>query len=422
MKVLIVGGGGREHALGWKIGQSPQVTDLFFAPGNGGTVHLGKNLPIEATNIGELIIAARACAIDLAVIGPEAPLALGIVDEFQKAGISAFGPSKRAARIEISKVFAKELMEEYGIPCAKGVVFSTYSGAENYLSSKSFPLVIKVDGLAGGKGVTIAANMEEAKSALKRALIDGVYGDAGNEVIIEECLVGRETSFIVFTDGKTIVLMLPACDYKRVFDGDEGPMTGGMGAYCPSRFVTPALTKRILDTIIHPVIAAMAKENRPYKGVLYAGLMLTNEGPKVLEFNARFGDPETQVQLPLLKADLVDIMLAAILGNLNQIKVKWEENVSCVGVVMASAGYPGYYEKNFLITGLNKLDREVFAFHNGTKRDEQDGQRLLTDGGRVLTLVGKGKDINLVRQKIYSNLPLVDFYKKYYRQDIAEGV
>jgi phosphoribosylamine--glycine ligase len=415
MKVMVIGCGAREHTLVWKLSQSKMVKDIFVAPGNAGTAQIAKNLDISPTNLDALAGAAKDNKIDLVVVGPEAPLAAGIVDSLQSLGIAAFGPTKEAALIESSKVFAKMLMHKYGIPCAKDAVFSSFREAEAYVKEQSIPLVIKADGLAAGKGAIVAQSMEEALKALSDIMEKRVFGDAGNQVLVEECLVGRETSLLAFADGKTVVPMVPARDYKRAFDHDQGPNTGGMGCYSPSRFLDKESRDKAIKTIVEPVVKAMAKERGPYRGVLYTGLMLTSEGPKVLEFNARFGDPETQVQLPLLKSDLVDIMFAVINGNLAKAKVEWRDD-ACVGVVMASGGYPGSYKQGYPITGLDKVAKDIQIFHAGTKAD---GGKVCTAGGRVLTVVATGKTIAETREKVYLNLPHIRFDNCHYRKDIA---
>jgi len=412
---MVVGGGAREHTLVWKLRQSTKVADVYVAPGNAGTAAIARNLDISPTDLDALSRAAQDYKIDLAVIGPEAPLAVGIVDILQSLGIPAFGPTKEATLIESSKVFAKRLMHKYGIPCARDAIFSSLNEAQDYARKQHPPLVIKADGLAAGKGAIVAQSTEEALRALSDIMEARVFGDAGNQVLVEECLVGQETSLLAFTDGKTVVPIVPARDYKRAFDHDLGPNTGGMGGYSPPGFFNPDLTNMLTKTILEPAVQAMAQEGRPYKGVLYAGLMLTSEGSKVLEFNARFGDPETQVQLPLLKSDLVDIMLAVIDGTLERTEIEWSDG-ACVGVVMASGGYPGSYKTGFAITGLDKVDSVLLVFHAGTK---VDGGKTYTAGGRVLTVVATGKTVADAREKVYHNLPQVDFEGRHYRKDIA---
>ena len=415
LKIMVVGGGAREHTLVWKLLQSSKVSEVYVAPGNAGTAAIAKNLDISPTDLDALSRAAKDNRIDLVAIGPEAPLAAGIVDMLQSLGIPAFGPTSEATLIESSKVFAKGLMHQYGIPCGRDAVFSFFDEAQDYVRKQRPPLVIKADGLAAGKGAIVAQSTEEALKALSDIMETRVFGDAGNQVLVEECLVGRETSLLAFTDGKTVVPIVPARDYKRAFDQDLGPNTGGMGGYSPPDFFNPDLTSTLTKTILEPAVEAMAQEGRPYKGVLYAGLMLTSEGPKVLEFNARFGDPETQVQLPLLKSDLVDIMLAVIDGTLERTRLEWSDD-ACVGVVMASGGYPGSYEAGFPITGLDEIDPDLLVFHAGTR---VDGGKICTAGGRVLTMVATGRTVADAREKVYHNLPQVHFEARHYRKDIA---
>jgi len=413
---MVIGGGGREHTLVWKIAQSPKVNKVFVAPGNAGTALIAENLVIHPTDIEALGKVAKAKGIDLVVVGPEIPLALGIVDYFDSLGIPAFGPTKAAARIESSKVFARNLMKKYGIPCPKGKIFSSYSEAREYLERHQLPVVVKADGLAAGKGVIIASSRQEAIKALNDIMKTKIFGSAGERVIIDEYLSGRELSLIAFTDGKTVSPMVPACDYKKIWDNDKGPNTGGMGSYSPPGFFPAELIEKATNTILLPAVRAMANEGITYKGVLYAGLMVTDKELLALEFNCRFGDPETQAVLPLLKTDLVDILLAVIQGNLDQVKIEWSSE-ACVGVVMASAGYPGSYKKDLLIEGLDKVGKDLLIFHAGTKLGD-DGI-IYTNGGRVLTVVSTGKDMVEAREKVYSNIPKIYFEGCHYRKDIA---
>jgi len=417
LKILVVGGGAREHTLTWKLTQSPKVTEIYVAPGNAGTAQIAHNLDISPSNIEGLAETAREKRIELVVVGPEVPLADGIVDYFQNIGIPIFGSTKAASQIESSKVFAKELMQKYGIPCARSASFSEYTQAKEYVRQQEPPIVIKADGLAAGKGVTVADSIPQALDALSNFMETKSLGAAGDRVIVEECLSGEEMSSFAFTDGKSVIPMVAACDYKRAFDNDRGPNTGGMGSYSPPHFYSSTLAKKVKETVMEPTIRAMAQEKRPYKGVLYSGLMLTTKVPKVLEFNARFGDPETQVTLPLLKTDLVDIVLNVINGNLDQINIEWSED-ACVGVVMASAGYPGSYKTGFPITGLDELDKDILVFHAGTKIGNKPGQ-VLTDGGRVLTVVATGKTIAEAREKVYNDISRIHFEGCHYRKDIA---
>jgi phosphoribosylamine--glycine ligase len=416
LKVMVVGGGAREHALVWKLSQSHKVDEIYVAPGNAGTQAIAHNLNIAPTSIKALAEAAQEYRIDLTVVGPEVPLSLGIVDLFQSLGLPIFGPTQAATRLESSKVFSKELMQKYGIPCARGEVFSSVSQAKEYVKSHPAPMVIKAEGLAAGKGVIVATSREKALEAVSDMMEKKALGTAGDRVIIEECLNGQEVSLLAFTDGRSVLPMVPACDYKRAFDGDQGPNTGGMGSYSPPGFFDQSRVEQVRRTILEPAVQAMAQEGAPYKGVLYAGLMVTSEGVKVLEFNARFGDPETQVIVPRLKTDLVDIMLAVVEGKLDKAGIEWSDE-ACVGVVMASGGYPGSYKTGFPITGLDKLDEDILVFHAGTK--EKGG--VVTDGGRVLTGAARGGTLGEARARVYSNLPRIHFEDCHYRRDIAAG-
>jgi len=414
LKVLVVGSGAREHSLVWKFARSPKVEEIYVAPGNAGTATIAHNLDISPTNLEDLNEAARQYNIDLTMVGPEAPLTLGIVDLFQKHGMPIFGSTQAATQLESSKVFAKQLMEKYGIPCAQGAIFSSFSEASDYVKKQSYPIVIKADGLAAGKGVIIATSLDEALETLADIMEKKVFGTAGERVIIDEYLNGKEVSLLAFTDGINVLPMVPACDYKRVFDGDLGPNTGGMGSYSPPSFVDQHHIELVQHTILEPVVRAMSQEGMPYKGVLYAGLMVTSEGTKVLEFNARFGDPETQALIPRLKTDLVDITMAVINNTLPEISIDWSRE-ACVGVVMSSEGYPGRYKTGFPISGLDKLEEGILVFHAGTKL----GEEVYTDGGRVLTVVAMGKTVAEARAKVYNNLPLIHFEGCHYRNDIA---
>lgn len=402
----------------WKLAQSPKVKEILVAPGNAGTDQIAQNVDISPTNIEALVRAAEENRIDMTVVGPEAPLAEGAADEFLARGLPIFGPTKAATEIESSKVFAKELMRKYKIPCARSAAFSEYPRAKEYVLKQIPPIVIKADGLAAGKGVIVCDSITEALDALYSLMELKSVGAAGNRVIIEEYLVGKEMSTFAFTDGSTVVPMVPACDYKRIYDGDEGPNTGGMGSYSPPYFFNLNLAKSVEETIMKPTIKAMQTEGKPYRGVLYGGLMITDNKPKVLEFNARFGDPETQVTLPQLKTDLLDIMLAVTDNTLDQVNIEWSED-ACVGVVMASAGYPGSYKTGFPITGLNSLEKDILVFHAGTKTSSKRGQ-VLTSGGRVLTVVATGKTTREAREKVYNNIPQIHFEGCHYRKDIAK--
>jgi len=416
LKVLVVGGGGREHTLAWKIAQSPRVKKVFVAPGNAGTAAIAENLDVWPTDIEGLGNVAKEKGIDLVMVGPEVPLASGIVDYFNYLGIPIFGPTRAAAQIESSKVFARQLMEKHGIRCPKGAVFSSHAEASEYLRQHDLPVVIKADGLAAGKGVIIADSLPEAQKALDDIMVAKIFGPAGHGVIIDEYLSGPEVSLIGFTDGKTVSSMMPACDYKKVGDNDQGPNTGGMGSYSPPGLFSRQMAKDVARGILLPAVKALAKAGMPYKGVLYAGLMIVKGEPVVLEFNARFGDPETQVILPLLKTDLVDILLAVVHGKLAEIKIEWRHQ-ACVGVVMSSGGYPGSFKTGLPVKGIDSVDKDVLVFHAGTKL-RNDGV-VYTDGGRVFTVVGVGKNMAEAREKVYRNIDRIHFEGCYYRKDIA---
>jgi len=416
LKVLIVGGGGREHALAWKLKQSPRVRELYVAPGNAGTSKLAHNLDISTGDLKGLAAAAKAKGIGLTVVGPEGPLASGIVDLFIEQGLAVVGPTRAAARIESSKAFARELMQKMRIPCAKGATFKSFAEAKAYLDRNPVPVVVKADGLAAGKGVVVAETREEALKALRDTMETRTFGSAGDTVVIEERLIGREVSLLAFTDGETVVPMVPACDHKRVFDGDTGPNTGGMGCFSPPRFFDDSLTREIVRTVLEPAIKGLAQAGCPFSGILYAGLMVTSDGPKVLEFNARFGDPETQVILPRMKTDLLEVLQAISKRRLNKVEVEWKPD-PCVGVVLTSGGYPGNYQKGFPIFGLDKMDPDVMAFHAGTRLDHDKG--VVTDGGRVLTVAAPGRTMADARTRAYSNIHRISFSGCHYRKDIA---
>ena len=425
MKVLVVDSGARGHTLAWKLAQSPKVKELYVAPGNAGTATIAENWRIDPTDIRGLVGAAKDFKIDLVVVGPEAPLVGGLANACQAVNIPVFGPTAGATLIESSKCFSAELMAEYGIPHAPSQGFDTFARAKRFLTDPHNTLladgiVVKGDGLAAGKGVVVTDNVEEALTSLENFMLKRTLpGSAGNRVLICQRLRGREMSVMGFTDGQAVKPIVPACDYKPVFDDDQGPYTGGMGSYAPSEFIDPVTLKRIVNEILLRAVQAMETERKPYKGVLYGGLRMTDEGPKTQEFNARFGDPETQVQLPLLKTDLVDIMLAVINGTLSQLNIEWSDEV-CVGVVMASVGYPGTPKTNLLISGLDKVDPDILVFHAGTKLGEKPGE-ILTAGGRVLTVVATGKTITEARKKVYANVPRIQFEGCHYRKDIGLG-
>jgi len=418
MKVLVIGSGGREHTLAWKINQSPKVSQIYCAPGNTGISQLVKCIDISADNIEKLADFAKKEKVDLTVVGPELPLSKGIVNEFNKKGLRIFGPSKEATEIESSKVFSKYLMKKYNIPTANYEVFQNSEKAFNYIKQQTFPLVIKADGLAAGKGVFIVKNLVQARNALNALMEEKNFGEAGRQVVIEEFLEGEEISILAFCDGKTIMPMVSSQDHKKIFDNDQGPNTGGMGAYSPVPFYPDELEKRVLEEILKPTIKGLQSEGREYKGVLYAGLILTKEGPKVLEFNARFGDPETQVVLPRLKTDLIDILNAVIEGSLHKINIEWNNN-SAVCVVVASGGYPGKYQKDKIISGLKRLEKmeDVIAFHAGTKFQ---GGKIVTSGGRVLGITAWDETISKAKERAYKGVKKIYFEDIYYRKDIAE--
>ncbi|OMF24399.1 phosphoribosylamine--glycine ligase [Paenibacillus sp. FSL H8-0548] len=416
MRILVVGGGGREHAIVWALKKSEKVKEIFCAPGNAGIAQLAECVPIAVNQFDELIRFARDAAIDLVFVGPDDPLADGIVDAFEAAGIGAYGPRKNAAEIEGSKIFMKNLLRKYEIPTAKYETFTEFEAALAYLREQSAPIVIKADGLAAGKGVTVAATLEEAEQALRDMMVNKVFGEAGSQIVIEECLVGQEMSILAFVDGETVRAMVPAQDHKPIFDGDKGPNTGGMGTYTPLPHIDPAIIEESIQNIIIPTAKAMVSEGRPFRGVLFAGLMITKDGPKTIEFNARMGDPETQVVLPRLQTDLIDIVLASMNGNLDQLDIQWSDEAA-VCVVVASEGYPASYPKGRVITGLAEAEAQgALIFHAGTA--EQDGQ-FVTNGGRVLGIVGRGRDIAEARARAYEAVSVIDFEGKQNRTDIA---
>jgi phosphoribosylamine--glycine ligase len=417
MKVLVVGGGGREHALVWKVAQSPKVTKIYAAPGNAGIAQLAECAPIKAEDIPELLSFARDKAVDLTIVGPEGPLSMGIVNEFEKAGLRIFGPSGNAAEIEASKRFSKDLMKKYHIPTAEYGVFTDKAAAEAYISEKGAPIVVKADGLAAGKGVVVAETVAEALKALDLIMYQKAFGKAGDRVVVEECLRGEEASFMAFTDGKAVVPMASSQDHKRVFDADKGPNTGGMGAYSPAPIVTKKLERKIMETIMVPAVRAMEKEGRLFKGVLYAGLMIHDSEVKVLEFNARFGDPETQPVMARLDTDLIEIIEAILAGNLAKIDIKWKPE-SAVCVVMASGGYPGKYEKGKEIKGLEKAAerKNVMVFHSGTSIKNS---KIVTDGGRVLGVTGLGAVVAAAIDTAYAGVREISFDGAHYRRDIG---
>ena len=419
MNVLVIGSGAREHAIAWKLAASPSVDALFVAPGNAGTATIATNVLTANTPSEQLVNWVQEHNIDLTIVGPEVPLAEGIVDRFQQIGLPIFGPTKAAARIEASKVYAKELMLRHAIPTANFKVFHSYQEGHTFLQGHTRPVVVKADGLASGKGAFVCQGKEEALAALYDCMEARIFGEAGERVVVEERLYGDEVSVFAFVDGEHISTLVAACDYKRLLDEGDGPNTGGMGSYTPPHFWEPGLAQRIREDIMQPVVKALAEEGAPYKGVLYAGLMITSDGPKVVEFNCRLGDPEAQVILPLLHTNLVDISLACIEGKLHLLPIQWAKD-ACVGVVMASGGYPGNYDRGISITGLDVLDERALVFHAGTKESYGAGERhVVTDGGRVLTMVGVGESLSQARELAYQNVERIHFQGAHYRQDIA---
>jgi phosphoribosylamine---glycine ligase len=416
MNVLIIGSGAREHAIAWKLRQSPRLGDLFAAPGNPGIAELGTNLPVQDMNFDGIVHACREQRIDLVVVGNEDPLADGLVDRLTVEGIAAFGPSRAAAEIEWSKVFSKELMARHGIPTAPFRVFDDASEAKAYTESRGGPLVVKADGLAKGKGVIVCASPAEAIDAIESVMVRREFGASGERVVIEERLSGREVSAQAFTDGRTVAHLPFACDHKPIFDDDRGPNTGGMGAYSPADWLSDGIGAAIRAHVTEAALRAMAEEGRPYRGVLYPGLMVTSQGPMVIEFNCRMGDPEAEVVLPRLESDLLDVFWAVVTNRLHEIELRWSSH-ACVGVVLASGGYPGSYEKDSAIEGLDDLDADVLAFHAATRRNESGA--LVTGGGRVLTLVASGPTMDAAREKAYRNVERVRFPGMHYRRDIG---
>lgn len=417
MKVLVVGSGGREHAICWKLLQSPKVDKIYCAPGNAGIGEIAELVPIGAMEFDKLAEFAKANDIGLTVVGMDDPLVGGIVDKFEEEGLRVFGPRANAAIIEGSKAFSKELMKKYNIPTAAYETFDNYEKALEYIKNGDFPVVLKADGLALGKGVLICNNLEEAEAGLNTIMIDKKFGDSGNKVVIEEFLTGQEMSVLSFCDGKTIVPMVSAQDHKRALDGDKGLNTGGMGTFSPSRYYTPEIAEECMETIYKPTVEALNKEGRTFKGIIFFGLMLTPKGMRVIEYNARFGDPETQVVLPRLKTDLFEIFEACVDGTLDKINVEWEDNgTACV--VLASGGYPESYQKGYEITGLEeaKKDPNIIVFHAGTAL--KDG-KFVTNGGRVLGITGIGKNLDEAIKIAYEGVKIVDFKDKHFRKDIG---
>jgi phosphoribosylamine--glycine ligase len=417
MKIFVIGGGGREHALVWKLSQSPKVKQLFCAPGNPGIAKIAQCVEIRPDDLAGLYSFAQSHKIDLTVVGPELPLTLGVVDNFQQAGLRIFGPTKAAAMIETSKVYAKQFMKTYHIPTAKAQSFDTIKKALTYTRQQQFPLVIKADGLAAGKGVIIARTLDEAETAIRQIMESKVFGSAGERIVVEEFLEGEEATVLVFTDGHGINLMPSSQDHKRLKDGDQGANTGGMGAYAPTPVVTSVIQDQVLRRIVKPTLQGLSKEGSPYKGVLYVGLMICQDGPRVLEFNCRLGDPEAQVVLPLLDSDLVDVLEAVIDERLDRANIRWK-TASAICVVLASAGYPGELKIGLPISGLDQAGQleQVFVFHAGTALRQN---RVVTDGGRILGVTALGSDLQSARDRVYEAVGKVRFDGMQYRRDIG---
>jgi phosphoribosylamine--glycine ligase len=418
MDVLLIGSGGREHAIAWKLAQSKNLGKLYIAPGNAGTAKCGENVPIPATDIGKLVDFARQHEVGLVVVGPEDPLAAGVVDALEEAGIKAFGPSAAAAQLEADKAFAKQLMRASAISTAEGRIFERFSDAKAYIASRDEAVVVKAAGLAMGKGVIVCDDPADGILAAEKIMVDRVFGSAGDRVVVEDKLLGEETSILAFVDGRNIYVMESSQDHKPIGDGDTGPNTGGMGAYSPAPVVTEEMMDRITREILVPVVDGMNRNGTPYKGVLYAGLIITGAGPRVLEFNVRFGDPETQPIFMRLKSDLLDVCLAVCDGRLDRVTLAWDPRPA-VCVVMASGGYPGDYEKGKKITGLNEAEhmKNVVVFHAGTKKHDGD---IVTNGGRVLGVTALGEGIAQAKARAYEAVDKVEFEGAYCRRDIAD--
>ncbi len=417
MRVLVIGSGGREHALVWKLAQGKRVEKIFVAPGNGGMSDLAECLPLAADKAVELADFSQSARIDMTIVGPESPLVFGIVDYFKSRGLPIFGPSKAAARLEGSKVFAKSLMAQCGVPTAPSHVFRELEEARVFVEGSKMPLVVKADGLAGGKGAIVAKTPQEATQAVNQILGDRIFGDAGGQLVIEEYLTGEEVSILAFVDGSHLTLLAPSQDHKRALEGDEGLNTGGMGAYSPVPMLDSKRIEEIQKKIFEPIVQEMSQQGTPFVGILYAGLVLTREGPKVLEFNVRFGDPEAQAILPRLKTDLMELIVATVEGRLDKVPLVWDPR-SCACVVLASAGYPGRYDVGRVITGLEQAAdlSDTLIFHAGTKRE---GGRLVTCGGRILSVVGLGSSLEAALEKAYQAVDQIQFEGKQFRRDIG---
>lgn len=418
MNILVIGNGGREHALVWSIAKSPLVKKIYAAPGNAGIKALAECIAIDSDAIGELVQFAKSHSIDLTVVGPELPLAHGIVDTFQAEGLKIFGPTKAAAQLEASKIFAKQLMAEAGVPTAEFQIFDNVNQAKHYIVEREPPIVVKADGLAGGKGVLIANSCEEGIKVVNQMIRNGLFGEAGKRVVIEECLTGDELSILLLTDGETIIPLASSQDHKRVYDNDQGPNTGGMGAYSPCPFVSDDELEKIVDQCARPVIQKLKERGIVYRGLLYVGLMMTTQGPKVLEYNVRFGDPEAEAILPRLKSDLVPVLLQIAEGKLTTRELEWDPR-ACLTVVMASGGYPGAYKTDFEIKGLDKIHHpETVVFHAGTAEDPKG--RLVTKGGRVLAISSLGRTLKEAHDQAYKAAASISFADGFYRRDIGK--
>lgn len=419
MKVAVIGGGGREHTLAWKLAQSPSVDTVYAIPGSDAMASFATCVPASVSDLDYIAKYCKEHGVDLVVVGPEVPLTEGIADVCQQYGIPVFGPNKAAAQMEGSKAFAKDIMAKYNVPTAKYATFTNEADAKAYIKEQGAPIVVKADGLAAGKGVVVAQTVEEALDAVNAMMEDHIFGASGGRIVIEECMVGEEASLLAFVDGETIVPMIAAQDHKRIFDNDEGPNTGGMGAYAPAPVVTPDIRQAVIDTILKPVVAGLKQEGITYQGCLYAGLMITADGPKVVEFNCRFGDPETQAVLPLLDGDLAQIMLACAKGTLTADMVHWKDAAACC-VIMASKGYPASSHKGDVISGLDTVDDDVLVFHSGTKK--VDGS-FVTNGGRVLGVTAVAPTLKDAIDKVYANVKRISFEGQQVRSDIgAKGL
>ena len=418
MNVLVVGGGGREHAICWKLAQSPKVTGLYCAPGNAGIAQIATCVDVKATDIDGMVAWAKSNAMDFVMVAPDDPLALGMVDAMQAAGIPAFGPRKNAAILEASKAFSKELMSKYHIPTAKYQTFTELEKALAYIEAQGAPIVVKADGLALGKGVVVADTVAQAKQAAREMMEDHKFGQSGSTVVIEECMTGPEVTVLAFTDGKTVVPMPASQDHKRAYDGNQGPNTGGMGAISPPPQYTPELARQCMEEIFQPTVDAMEAEGRPFQGVLYFGLMLTPQGPKVVEYNARFGDPECQVVLSLLDSDLMDILQACVDGTLDRLDIRWSQEAGCV-VVLASGGYPMEYQTGYPITGLEEAGKTSTVFHAGTKLGPNG--EYLTNGGRVLGVTATAPTLDQAISQAYASAKCISFQGMHLRTDIGHA-